>query len=77
MLSRPPHSWMSGSPAASAHPGSAGGKGHACAAQVRWRFEVAPGDRVTVVVIPNAGYALPEEQPQAISEAIAAFARAL
>ena len=35
------------------------------------------GDRVTVVVIPNAAHALPEEQPQAMSEAIAAFARAL
>jgi len=35
------------------------------------------GDRVTVVVIPNAGHALPEEQPQAMSEAIAAFARTL
>lgn len=40
-------------------------------------LKAALGDRVTVVVIPNAGHALPEEQPQAMSEAIAAFARAL
>jgi len=36
--------------------------------------EAALGDRGTVVVFPNAGHALPEEQPQAMSEAIAAFA---
>ncbi len=40
-------------------------------------LKAALGDRVTVVVIPNAGHALPEEQPQAMSEAITAFARAL
>jgi pimeloyl-ACP methyl ester carboxylesterase len=33
------------------------------------------GDRVTVVVIPNAGHALAPEQPQAMADAIAAFAR--
>ena len=32
------------------------------------------GDRVTVVVIPNAGHALAPEQPQAMADAIAAFA---
>jgi pimeloyl-ACP methyl ester carboxylesterase len=36
--------------------------------------EAALGDRVTVVVFPNAGHALPEEEPQTLSEAIAAFA---
>ncbi|MFS2024514.1 alpha/beta fold hydrolase [Massilia sp. CT11-137] len=33
------------------------------------------GDRVTVVVIPNAGHALAPEQPHAMADAIAAFAR--
>jgi pimeloyl-ACP methyl ester carboxylesterase len=33
------------------------------------------GDRVTVVVIPNAGHALAPEQPQAMADAIATFAR--
>jgi pimeloyl-ACP methyl ester carboxylesterase len=37
-------------------------------------LEAALGDRVTVVVYPNAGHVLPVEQPQAMSEAIAAFA---
>lgn len=32
------------------------------------------GDRVTVVVIPNAGHALAPEQPQAMADAIATFA---
>lgn len=32
------------------------------------------GDRVTIVVIPNAGHALAPEQPRAMSDAIAAFA---
>jgi pimeloyl-ACP methyl ester carboxylesterase len=32
------------------------------------------GDRVTVVVIPNAGHALAPEQPHAMADAIAAFA---
>jgi pimeloyl-ACP methyl ester carboxylesterase len=32
------------------------------------------GDRVTIVVIPNAGHALAPEQPQAMADAIAAFA---
>jgi hypothetical protein len=40
-------------------------------------LKAALGDRVAFVVIPNAGHALPEEQPQAMSEVIAAFARAL
>jgi alpha-beta hydrolase superfamily lysophospholipase len=40
-------------------------------------LKAALGDCVTVVMIPNAGHALLEEQPQAMSEAIAAFARAL
>jgi pimeloyl-ACP methyl ester carboxylesterase len=35
------------------------------------------GDRVTVVVIPNAGHALAPEQPQAMADAIATFARRL
>jgi pimeloyl-ACP methyl ester carboxylesterase len=35
------------------------------------------GDRVTVVVIPNAGHALAPEQPQAMAKAVAAFARSL
>lgn len=33
------------------------------------------GDRVSVVVIPNAGHAMAPEQPQAMADAIAAFAR--
>jgi hypothetical protein len=33
------------------------------------------GDRVAVVVIPNAGHTLAPEQPQAIADAIATFAR--
>src|SRR3954452_11508317 len=33
------------------------------------------GDRVTIVVIPNASHALFPEQPEAVSKAIAAFAR--
>jgi pimeloyl-ACP methyl ester carboxylesterase len=40
-------------------------------------LKAALGDRVTVVMIPNAGHALPEEQPLAMSEGIAAFAQAL
>lgn len=35
----------------------------------------ALGDRVTVVVIPHAGHALAPEQPKAMAEAIAAYAR--
>jgi pimeloyl-ACP methyl ester carboxylesterase len=35
------------------------------------------GDRVSVVVIPNAGHALVPEQPEAVANAIAAFARTL
>ena len=37
----------------------------------------ALGDRVTVVVIPNAGHALAPEQPQAMAKAIEDFARKL
>lgn len=33
------------------------------------------GDRVTVVVVPNAGHAFAPEQPKAMADAIAAFAR--
>jgi pimeloyl-ACP methyl ester carboxylesterase len=33
------------------------------------------GDRVTIVVIPNASHALMPEQPAAVSDAIASFAR--
>jgi hypothetical protein len=33
------------------------------------------GDRVTVQVIRNAGHALAPEQPRAMSDAIATFAR--
>ena len=40
-------------------------------------LKTALGDRAIVVMIPNAGHAPPEEQPQAMSEAIAAFARAV
>jgi len=39
-------------------------------------LKAALGDRVTVVVIPNAGHALVPEQPEAMANAIAAFARA-
>jgi pimeloyl-ACP methyl ester carboxylesterase len=35
------------------------------------------GDRVTITVIPNAGHALAPEQPAAMADAIAAFARRL
>jgi pimeloyl-ACP methyl ester carboxylesterase len=37
----------------------------------------ALGDRVTVVVIPNAGHALVPEQPEAMANAVAVFARNL
>jgi pimeloyl-ACP methyl ester carboxylesterase len=40
-------------------------------------LKAALGDRVTVVVIPNAGHALVPEQPEAVANAIAAFARTL
>jgi len=40
-------------------------------------LKAALGDRVTVVVIPNAGHALVPEQPEAMAHAIAAFARTL
>ncbi len=40
-------------------------------------LKAALGDRVTVVVIPNAGHALVPEQPEAMAKAIAAFARSL
>lgn len=40
-------------------------------------LKAALGDRVTVVVIPNAGHALVPEQPDATASAIAAFARTL
>jgi pimeloyl-ACP methyl ester carboxylesterase len=40
-------------------------------------LKAALGDRVTVVVIPNAGHALVPEQPEAMANAIAAFARML
>ena len=40
-------------------------------------LKAALGDRVTVVVIPNAGHALVPEQPEAMANAIAAFARSL
>jgi len=33
------------------------------------------GDRVTIVVIPNASHALFPEQPKAVTQAIASFAR--
>jgi pimeloyl-ACP methyl ester carboxylesterase len=33
------------------------------------------GDRVTVVVVPNAGHAFAPEQPKAMADAIAAFAK--
>jgi pimeloyl-ACP methyl ester carboxylesterase len=34
------------------------------------------GDRVTVVVLPNAGHAMAPEQPRAMADAISAFAKA-
>jgi len=40
-------------------------------------LKAALGDRVNVVVIPNAGHALVPEQPEAMANAIAAFARTL
>jgi pimeloyl-ACP methyl ester carboxylesterase len=40
-------------------------------------LKTALGDRVTVVVIPNAGHALVPEQPEAMAKAIASFARML
>jgi pimeloyl-ACP methyl ester carboxylesterase len=40
-------------------------------------LKAALGDRVTVVVIPNAGHALVPEQPEAMASAIAAFAHTL
>jgi pimeloyl-ACP methyl ester carboxylesterase len=40
-------------------------------------LKAALGDRVTVIVIPNAGHALVPEQPEAMANAIAAFARTL
>jgi hypothetical protein len=40
-------------------------------------LRAALGERATVVVIPNAGDALPEDQAQAMSDDIAAFARML
>ena len=40
-------------------------------------LKTALGDRVTVVVIPNAGHALVPEQPAAMANAIATFARTL
>jgi pimeloyl-ACP methyl ester carboxylesterase len=48
-------------------------------AQPKFRpvLKAALGDRVTVVVIPNAGHALVPEQPEATANAIAAFTRAL
>ena len=48
-------------------------------AQAKFRGvpKAALGDRVTVVVIPNAGHALVPEQPNATAKAIAAFARQL
>jgi pimeloyl-ACP methyl ester carboxylesterase len=39
--------------------------------------KAALGDRVTVVVIPDAGHALAPEQPQAMANAIADYARKL
>jgi pimeloyl-ACP methyl ester carboxylesterase len=45
--------------------------------QFRGVLKAALGDRVTVVVIPNAGHALVPEQPDATANAIAAFARQL
>jgi len=48
-------------------------------AQPKFRgvLKAALGDRVTVVVIPDAGHALVPEQPDAAAKAIAAFARTL
>jgi pimeloyl-ACP methyl ester carboxylesterase len=40
-------------------------------------LKAALGDRVTVVVIPNAGHALVSEQPEAMAKAISAFANTL
>lgn len=48
-------------------------------AQPKFRgvLKAALDDRVTVVVIPDAGHALAPEQPEAMANAIAAFARTL
>jgi pimeloyl-ACP methyl ester carboxylesterase len=40
-------------------------------------MKAALGDRVTVVVIPNAGHALAPEQPKAMADAIAAYGKGL
>jgi len=39
--------------------------------------KAALGDRVTVAMIPNARHALTPEQPKAMADAIAAYAKAL
>jgi pimeloyl-ACP methyl ester carboxylesterase len=33
------------------------------------------GDRVTVIVVPNAGHAMAPEQPKAMADAISEFAK--
>ena len=40
-------------------------------------YKKALGDRVTVVVIPNAAHAVIVEQPKAVSDALIAYARKL
>ena len=40
-------------------------------------YKKALGDRVTVVVVPNAAHAVIVEQPKAVSEALIAYARRL
>ena len=40
-------------------------------------YKRALGDRVTVVVIPNAAHAVIVEQPNAVSDALIAYARKL
>ena len=40
-------------------------------------YKKALGDRVTVVVIPNAAHAVIVEQPKAVSDALIAYAREL
>ena len=68
-----PHAWLN-----SWHPESEKTENDATAPR---KFAVvlkaALGDRVTVVVIPNAGHALVPEHPEAMANAIAAIARSL
>lgn len=68
-----PHVWLSGW-----HPETEKVENDAVAPRkFAGALKAALGNRVTVVVIPNAGHALMPEQPEAMANAIAAFARTL